>query len=91
MRTVVGMAMEEWAPKCVVLDLRELQYEWGDAIGAAMHEVRRSAEIMIIASEKCRAALASFLPLMRWDPDHCMSDTMDRALERAHTRMADRQ
>ena len=59
-------ALKAWWAPCTILDLRELQYAWGDemewitSIGWG-RLTRCHAPLAIVVSDKCRAALKSLL------------------------------
>jgi hypothetical protein len=59
-------ALKAWWAPCVILDLRELQYAWGDEMewiaSIGWDRVTRChAPLAIVVSEKCRTALKSLL------------------------------
>jgi len=74
-------ALKAWWAPCTILDLRELQYAWGDemewitSIGWG-RLTRCHAPLAIVVSDKCRAALKS---LLEDQFDRFCVDSMDAA------------
>src|SRR6185503_18905452 len=69
-----------WAP-CIVLDLRELHYRWGDEMAwitsiAWDRVIGRHAPFAVVVSDKCRTALKS---LLEDDFDRFCIETLEQA------------
>ncbi|MEU4155181.1 hypothetical protein [Actinoplanes sp. NPDC026670] len=62
MRAVLALALRAFAPVGVVLDLRELDYRWGDMMGAVLNDATiRDVTPAVVISEACRKAMTSLI------------------------------
>ena len=82
--TVHGLAA--FNPWCVLLDLRELRYEWGNTLLAVFEQITQyssdaSFPVVVVTSGKCRDAFLSLVrPAGAPAPDWHFED-LDAALE----------
>jgi hypothetical protein len=79
MSAVLRLAETAWRPSAVIVDVRGMYYEWGDAIGAigGDHGIRK----YLVVSARCRAGLTSFIEC-EWgcDPAEWLFDSIEAAL-----------
>jgi hypothetical protein len=62
MRAVLALALRAFAPAGVVLDLRDLDYRWGDMMGAVLNDATiRNVPPSVVISDLCRKAMTSLV------------------------------
>lgn len=88
MRAVVTSAAAAWDSVGVVLDLRELEYSWGNALMSvvqAAEYLHQSDDdnpfpVRIVVSDKCRDGLVSLFEDMGDEESGWLHDTIDEAV-----------
>lgn len=89
MRAVIALARRAFTPAGVVLDLRELDYRWGDLMAdvcndAVVHRVNPA----VVVSGSCRTAMTSLVSTeLGEDPAGWLFDSLDAALRAVDTRV----
>ncbi|GIE78648.1 hypothetical protein Aph02nite_45980 [Actinoplanes philippinensis] len=86
MRAVIGLALRAFAPAGVVLDLRELDYRWGDMMASVLNDaIVGGVAPAVVVSDACRKALTSLVTdELGEDPGDRLFDGLDDALHAVH-------
>ncbi|MEU8238284.1 hypothetical protein AB0C07_08570 [Actinoplanes missouriensis] len=87
MQGVVVLGLRAFTPAGVVLDLREVDYRWGDMMGAVLNAaIVRGVAPGVVVSGMCRPALTSLVGAeLGEDPDAWLFDDPDDALNAVDT------
>lgn len=86
---VVHLGRQVFHPRGIVLDLRLLDYQWGDMIDAVLSKaIVGDVEPPVVVSDRCRPALTSLLLLDGADePEKWLFDDLDEALRVVESRI----
>jgi hypothetical protein len=85
MRAIVVAALDAWSPFGLILDLRQLDYQWGDEMTSVLCGGDRYLGVprlptTVIVSNQCRTGLTSLVEQeMGEDPAHWLFDDFDAA------------
>jgi hypothetical protein len=85
MTAMVHAAIEAWSPNGIILDLRELAYEFGNTILSAIDAGRDDENegwitpTVIVASDSSRTGLTSLLQYTNRPPQDSIFDTIESA------------
>ena len=85
MSAMVHAAIEAWSPNGIILDLRELSYEFGNTMLSAVNAGRDDEDkgwitpTEIVASDKSRAGLTSLLQYVQRSPQDSLHDNIEAA------------
>ena len=85
-RTAFGLVAFD--PSCIVLDLRELEYTWGNTllgVFQVVHEItgeegEAPIPVLAVTSEKCRAAFLSLVTPVGGDAPDWHFESLDEAI-----------
>lgn len=88
MRAVVTSAAAAWDSVGLVLDLRELEYSWGNALMSVVQAAEHLHDgdddhpfpVRFVVSNKCRDGLSTLFDDMGEEESGWMHDTMDEAV-----------
>jgi hypothetical protein len=84
---MVHAALAAWRPSGLILDFRELTYEFGNGIADAIFAARDDdsgdwlTPTRIVVSSACRAGISSLLDFLKLDPSVWLFDTVEGAYE----------
>lgn len=88
MRAVIARGLQATTPAAVVLDLRELDYRWGDMMASVLNDaVVGRVNPAVVVSDRCRAALTTLVAdELGEDPATWLFDDLDDAVRRQNDR-----
>jgi hypothetical protein len=93
MRSVVVGALDAWSPFGLILDLRHLDYQWGDEMtgvlcGGDRHCGVSQLPTTVLVSNQCRTGLTSLVAQeMGEDPAHWLFDDLNSAAAELELKM----
>jgi hypothetical protein len=86
-QSMLAAALTAWEPFGLVLDLRDLAYEWGDEMTDVLLtsdpcDRRRKLPVAVLVSSKCREGLTSLVQeFFGDDPLRWLFDTLEEAVQ----------
>lgn len=88
MRAVIGLGLRAFRPAGVVLDLRELDYRWGDMMASVLNDaIIRGVTPAVVVSGGCRTAMTSLVTdELGEDPGTWLFGSLDDALRATMSR-----
>ncbi|GAB7044580.1 MULTISPECIES: hypothetical protein [Catenuloplanes] len=89
MRAVLALARRAFAPAGVVLDLRDVEYHWGDMMASVLNDaVLGGVSPAVVVSGTCRPAMTGLVEAeLGEDPAAWLFDGVDDALRAVDTRV----